>query len=29
MSPAAPTPLPAAAPPVIPTEGWHVLHLFY
>lgn len=29
MSQAAPTPLPATAPPVIPTEGWHVLHLFY
>lgn len=25
----APTPLPAAPPAVIPTEGWHVLHLFY
>ena len=25
----APTALPASPPPVIPTEGWHVLHLFY
>ena len=28
MTPA-PTALPAAPTPVIPTEGWHVLHLFY
>lgn len=25
----APTPLPSPAPAVIPTEGWHVLHLYY
>lgn len=29
MSNSAPTPLPAAPPAVIPTEGWHVLHLYY
>lgn len=26
---ATPTPLPTPPAPVIPTEGWHVLHLFY
>ena len=29
MSNSAPTTLPAAPPAVIPTEGWHVLHLYY